>query len=60
MEYRIKDMTPEYSSADDTMTSTIPTKRNPSYELGIIIIAKASKRRQMEIVQEEHKSFLWF
>ena len=33
MDNRTEVMTPEYSSADDPMTSTIPTKKNPSYDL---------------------------
>ena len=36
MDNRTEDMTPEYSSADDPMTSSIPTEKNPSYELRII------------------------
>ena len=33
MDNRKEDTTPEYSNVEDSMTSSIPTKKNPSYEL---------------------------
>ena len=46
MDNRTEDSTPEYSSVDDPMTSTIPTKKNPSYELRTIQQSKQKETNE--------------
>ena len=55
MDNRTEDMIPEYSSADDPMTSTIPTKKNPSYKLRII---QQSKQKETNGNNSRAQKFL--